>query len=153
MATRPFEIRPATLEDVEGVLQGYEWLFAPPGQRPPSWSSAEGRRRLERAVTSERSAVWVAVESGRVVGFCTVYLDLESVRFGLRAWAEDLAVDPDRRSRGIGSALLRAAREWARSRSATRLALDSAEARVDAHRFYERERPSYRSLSYGWWLR
>jgi GNAT superfamily N-acetyltransferase len=150
--TQGFDLRPAALEELDGVLRGYEWLFAPPGQRPRNWSPIEARRRLERAASSERSVVLVAVELDRIVGFCTVYLDIESVRFGLRAWAEDLAVDPERRSRGIGRALLRAAQEWSRSHSAARLALDSGEARVDAHRFYEREQPSYRSKSYGWWL-
>jgi hypothetical protein len=35
---------------------------------------------------------------------------------------------------------------------AVRLQLDSAMARTDAHRFYEREQPSWRSLSFGWEL-
>ena len=30
--------------------------------------------------------------------------------------------------------------------------LDSGEARADAHRFYERERPSWRSVSFAWEL-
>ena len=78
--------------------------------------------------------------------------DLHSVRFGYRAWIEDLAVAPDRRSAGIGKALLDAARAWARGRGATHLELDSAEARADAHRFYEREGAQYRSISFGWEL-
>ena len=48
--------------------------------------------------------------------------------------------------------LLDAAREWARERGATHLELDSGEARTEAHRFYERERPSWRSVSYAWEL-
>jgi GNAT superfamily N-acetyltransferase len=96
--------------------------------------------------------VFVADEGGAVAGICTVYLDFESVRFGRRAWVEDLAVHPDRRSAGHGKALLDAAKDWARSRGATHLELDSSEARADAHRFYERERPSWRSISFGWEL-
>ena len=41
---------------------------------------------------------------------------------------------------------------WARDRGATHLELDSAESRVDAHRFYEREGAGYRSVSFGWEL-
>jgi GNAT superfamily N-acetyltransferase len=74
------------------------------------------------------------------------------VRFGQRAWVEDLAVDPQQRSRGVGKQLLDAAKEWGRSRGATHLELDSAEARADAHRFYEREGSSYRSICFGWEL-
>jgi GNAT superfamily N-acetyltransferase len=61
-------------------------------------------------------------------------------------------VDPGHRSAGHGKALLDAAKEWARSHGATHLELDSGEARADAHRFYERERPSYRSVCFGWEL-
>jgi GNAT superfamily N-acetyltransferase len=94
----------------------------------------------------------VAADGGEVVGLCTVYLDIESVRFGRRAWVEDLAVAPQQRSRGHGKALLDAAKAWARDRGATHLELDSGDARADAHRFYERERPAWRSACFGWEL-
>ena len=87
-----------------------------------------------------------------LIGLCTAYQDLHSVRYGYRAWVEDLAVDPERRSQGVGKALLDAAKAWARERGATHLELDSAEARADAHRFYEREGAGYRSISFGWEL-
>ena len=48
----------------------------------------------------------------------------------------------------MGKALLDAAKDWARERGATHLELDSAEARKDAHRFYEREGAGYRSYSF-----
>ena len=96
--------------------------------------------------------VLLADDDGELVGFCTGYQDMHSVRFGYRAWVEDLAIDPARRSEGIGKALLDAAKDWARERGATHLELDSAETRADAHRFYERERPSWRSICFGWEL-
>jgi GNAT superfamily N-acetyltransferase len=85
-------------------------------------------------------------------GFCTVMLDLRSVRFGQRAWVEDLAVDPARRSEGHGKALLDAAKDWAREHGASHLELDSGDGRVDAHRFYEREQPSFTSRCFSWFL-
>ena len=88
----------------------------------------------------------VADDEGVLVGICTAYQDLHSVRYGYRAWVEDLAVDPERRSRGVGKALMDAAKEWARERGATHLELDSALARTDAHRFYEREGAEYKSV-------
>ena len=75
---------------------------------------------------------------------CTAYYTIHAIRFGPRAWVEELAVDPELRSRGIGSRLLAAAKDWARERGASHLKLDSALARTEAHRFYERggaERP------------
>jgi GNAT superfamily N-acetyltransferase len=65
---------------------------------------------------------------------------------------EDLAVDPGRRSQGLGKGLLDAAKDWARERGASHLELDSALTRPDAHRFYERERPAWQSMSFGWVL-
>ena len=93
-----------------------------------------------------------ARSSGALIGICTAYQDLHSVRYGYRVWVEDLAVDPGRRSQGVGKALMDAARDWARERGATHLELDSALARTDAHRFYEREGADYKSFSFGWEL-
>ena len=106
--------------------------------------------RPGQAIESHDACVLVADADGELVGFCTGYQDLHSVRFGYRVWVEDLAVDPNHRSRGVGKALLDAAKSWARERGATHLELDSAEARTDAHRFYEREGAGDRSICFGW---
>jgi GNAT superfamily N-acetyltransferase len=145
-------IRPARTEEADALVAAYEWLFAPPGSRPPQWDPEAAAQRLQRASAADDAEVLVADAQGAVVGICTVYLDIESVRFGRRAWLEDLAVHHDHRSAGHGKALLDAAKDWARGRGATHLELDSGEARADAHRFYEREQPSWRSISFGWEL-
>lgn len=117
------------------------------------WDPELAAKRLAVAIESEVSEVLVTVaEDGRVNGFCTVDFDIPSVRFGRRAWVEDLAVAPGARSGGHGKALLDAAKEWARARGASHLELDSSETRADAHRFYDREEPSWRSVCFGWVL-
>ena len=151
MATPP-DIRDAERADVDGVVAGYDWLFAAPGSKPPDWDPEVAADRLREAIASEDSTVIVAARDGAVVGICTAYIDFLSVRFGVRCWVEDLAVDPGERSAGIGKLLLERAREWATSRGASHLELDSGEARVDAHRFYEREGAEYRSFCFGWQL-
>lgn len=145
-------VRIATEPELPTLVAAYEWLFAPPGARPSDWDPAVAADRLRRVVGGERSEVFVAEAEDAIAGLCTVYLDIESVRFGQRAWVEDLAVDPARRSLGLGKALLDAAKQWARERGASHLELDSGDARVDAHRLYEREQPTSRSRSYGWAL-
>jgi GNAT superfamily N-acetyltransferase len=145
-------IRAAEPGEEESVVTLYEWLFASPGTKPDAWDEKRAAVALREAIESHQSAVLVAVSEGSLVGFLTAYQDLHSVRFGYRAWVEDLAVHPERRSQGIGKALLDAAKAWARERGATHLELDSAEARKDAHRFYEREGAQYRSYSFGWEL-
>jgi GNAT superfamily N-acetyltransferase len=143
-------VREADPGDVEEVVSGYEWLFAPPGSRPPDWNPDRAAGAVRRALASDAAVVLVAALDGEIVGLCTAYDDIESVRFGRRVWVEDLAVHPDRRSLGIGKQLLDEAKRWARSRGATHLELDSAEARTDAHRFYERQGSRPRSFSFGW---
>lgn len=138
--------------DAHHIVLGYEWLFEPPGIRPADWDEDVAEDRLARIASSSTAGV-LAAEAGReVVGFCTIYLDIESVRFGRRAWVEDLAVRPDFRSRGVGKGLLDGAKQWAREQGATHIELDSSDARVDAHRFYQRETPTWRSVCFGWQL-
>ncbi len=145
-------VRAAEPGDIGQLPQMYEWLFDPPGGRPAAWDPGRAAASLTNAVGSDTATVLIAVLEDELVGFCTAYADIDSARFGRRVWVEDLAVAPDRRSLGVGKQLLDEARRWARDRGATHLELDSSEARTDAHRFYEREQPSWRSISYGWQL-
>jgi GNAT superfamily N-acetyltransferase len=146
------EIRAAERGEETAVLALYEWLFAPPGSVPSQWDPRRAEVALREAIDSHDAAVLVADDGGELIGLCTAYQDLHSVRFGYRAWVEDLAVDPSRRSEGVGKSLLDAAKAWARERGATHLELDSGETRADAHRFYEREQPSWRSVCFAWEL-
>jgi GNAT superfamily N-acetyltransferase len=146
------EVRAAREGEEEAIVPLYEWLFAPPGSRPASWDEKRAAVALRQAIDSHDAVVLLADAEGGPVGFLTGYQDLHSVRFGYRAWVEDLAVHPEHRSRGVGKALLDAAKAWARERGATHLELDSALARTDAHRFYEREGAEYKSFSFGWTL-
>jgi GNAT superfamily N-acetyltransferase len=145
-------IRPAVSEEVERVLGLYEWLFAPPGSIPPAWDPERAREAIAETIAGERSAMLVAEHRGELLGFCSAYIELNSVRYGIRCWVEDLAVNPEHRSEGVGKKLLDAAKDWARERGATHLELDSGEARQEAHRFYEREDPAWQGLQYTWLL-
>lgn len=146
------DIRPADDEELAKVVAMYDLLFEAPGTRPPDWDPAVALARLRRLHAGPRGVILVATSEDGIVGFCTVALDIESVRFGQRAWVEDLAVETMRRSEGIGRRLLAAAKAWAHQEGATHLELDSAESRHDAHRFYQREAPNWRSVCYGWTL-
>lgn len=146
------EIRAAQSGEEAAIVPLYEWLFAAPGSQPAAWDPKRAAVALAQAIESHDACVLVADADGELVGICTGYQDLHSVRFGYRVWVEDLAVDPEHRSRGVGKALLDAAKDWARERGATHLELDSAEARTDAHRFYEREGADDRSICFGWEL-
>jgi GNAT superfamily N-acetyltransferase len=145
-------IRLANDADLPAVIRAYAWLFAPPGSQPPTWDEARALERLKAVLAGDRSDVLVAEQDGRIAGICTVYLDILSVRFGQRCWIEDLAVDPERRSQGVGAQLTDAAERWARDHGASHLELDSGDARVRAHRFYESRDPAWTSRCFGWVL-
>lgn len=144
--------RRASSDDVAELVSAYEWLFAPPGSKPGGWDPEKAAERLLEAIASDDAEIFVVEVDGAIAGFISAYWDIHSVRFGRRVWVEDLAVDPDQRSQGLGKALLDAAKDWARARGASHLELDSATTRADAHRFYEREQPSWTSMSFGWVL-
>jgi GNAT superfamily N-acetyltransferase len=145
-------VRPARKGEEERILPAYEWLFDSPGKPPRSWDEQRAVAALAEAVSSRSSSVFLAEEGGKVVGICTAYLELNSVRFGQRCWVEDLAVHPDHRSEGIGGSLLDAAENWARQAGAIHLELDTGVARADAQRFYERRNPETVGFSYSWLL-
>jgi GNAT superfamily N-acetyltransferase len=143
-------IREAGSGDLNAVLPLYEWLFAPPGYKPDQWDEERAQLALAEAIVDPHAAVLIAEDAGELVGLCTAYLELNSVRYGQRCWVEDLAVDPERRSQGIGGALLDAAQDWARDSGATHFELDSGLARKDAHRFYDRRGEPAKGFSYSW---
>lgn len=144
-------IREAASGDVDAALELYPLLFERPGAPPPRWDPEAARERLREAIGSDRSTIVLAEEGGfGIAGLCSAYLDIASVRYGQRCWVEDLIVVPERRSRGVGEALLSSARDWAAEHGATHLELDSGHGRTDAHRFYERQSPAWSGLQYSW---
>jgi GNAT superfamily N-acetyltransferase len=146
-------IREATGEEAERLIDMYEWLFAMPGYRPEGWDPERALGTLLEVIGSPKAVAFVAAEDdGGLLGLCTAYIDINSVRFGQRCWVEDLAVHPDHRSEGIGGRLLDAAEDWARERGATHFELDTGLARTEAQRFYERREPAAKGYGYSWRL-
>jgi GNAT superfamily N-acetyltransferase len=145
-------VRDALTGEEDRILPLYEWLFSEPGYSPPGWDRDRARLALTEAIAAPESTVLVVEDADALIGFCSAYVELNSVRFGQRCWVEDLAVDPQRRSEGVGGALLDAAAEWARSAGATHIELDTGLARTDAQRFYQRRKPDSVGYSYSWRL-
>ena len=144
-----FEVRAAEPGEESAVVPLYEWLFAPPGSRPCRVGRAPGGRRaargdrLARRLRAGRRERLRGADRllHRLPGHALGPLRLPGLGRGPRG-------GPRAAARGASAAaLLGAARDWARERGATHLELDSAEARADAHRFYEREGAAYRAIS------
>jgi GNAT superfamily N-acetyltransferase len=135
-------------------VTGLEWLFQPPGSRPPGWDRLLAEQRAAEVIASHHAALFGAWSpDGQLVGIASVYLDILSVRFGQRASIEDLAVHRTWRSRGVGATLLSSAKRWAIDRGADYVFGESGLARTDAHRFYTREGAVHTASAFRWTFR
>jgi GNAT superfamily N-acetyltransferase len=86
---------------------------------------------------------WMAfVEEGGEVRAVAGYRYLDLLFSGLTLYVDDLVTDPRHRSSGHGRALLHWLQDQARQKGCATLTLDSGVQRIDAHRFYFRERMS-----------
>ena len=141
-------IRTARFDDEAEVLALIPELFAPPGSKPPRYTTDSARDAVQRAIGNEGSDILLAVDGNTVVGMLVLYVDILMVRYGQRCWLEDFVVLPSQRSRGAGKALLQAAADWARERGCTHIQLNSGNARKDAHRFYLANGMTQDSLSF-----
>jgi GNAT superfamily N-acetyltransferase len=97
---------------------------------------AEVRRRYEAVVRSVDHAVMVAVDDGRVIALCHVY-----VRPALdkppEVVVQALVVEQASRGLGVGKRMMAAAEAWAEERGFRSVALGSHVSRSEAHAFYE----------------
>ncbi|MGI5214484.1 GNAT family N-acetyltransferase [Plantactinospora sp. CA-290183] len=132
-------------------VRGLEWLFDPPGSRPPDWDRDRAVERTAQILAHENCALFEARSpQDQLVGVASVYLDILSVRFGRRASIEDLVVHPEWRSRGVGTILLTTARAWAHEQGADYVFLESGVTRTEAHRFYLRAGATHAAAAFRW---
>jgi ADP-ribose pyrophosphatase YjhB (NUDIX family)/GNAT superfamily N-acetyltransferase len=78
--------------------------------------------------------VLVADQKGKIIGL--LVLSYVSALTGIRAWIDDIAVDPQFRRQGIGQLLVEAAIQRASHRGATHLYMDTSRGSPDASEFY-----------------
>ena len=91
--------------------------------------------------------MWVAAERDVVLGV-TVFRVHENTSQGRKLYVDDLIVDTERRSRGVGAALLSALEDVARQNGCAVLDLDSGTQRERAHRFYFRAGYTIRTFGF-----
>jgi RimJ/RimL family protein N-acetyltransferase len=150
-----FSVRPAEPGDAEGLTRLAEavsaepeaWLISSNGE----WRSVGDERRYLKALRRyPHAAVFVAERSdGVVVGRLSVARDQHPASSHVADLG--LMVAADARGRGVGTALLQAAVEWARSSGVRKLELHVFPWNEPAMRLYEKfgfEREGYRKAHY-----
>ena len=79
----------------------------------------------------------VAVEGGNVVGYAIFFRNFSTFRVKPGVWLEDVFVTPERRSAGIGKALLNAVIDFASERGYGRVEWSVLDWNEPAIKFYE----------------
>ncbi len=94
---------------------------------------------FDRLARDRNHTILVAEAAGKIVGTCHIII-VPHLGHAMKPMAivENVVVDADARSSGIGQHLMAAAGDLARRRGCYKLALTSNIARPRAHKFYER---------------
>ena len=118
-------IRPCTRADRRGVIALWETVFPddPPHNAPPKVFDAKLAMRDDM--------LFVATESDRVIGTAMAGYD------GHRGWLYTVAISPEHRRRGIGTALVRHAVDALRTAGCTKVNLQIRETNLAVREFYE----------------
>ena len=123
-----FALRPATLDDAPAIVA----LLAELGYTA---DAADLPARLS-AVLAEGGAVFLAVDDTAALGLMCLARHAVLHVAGPVAQITALVTSSSARRRGVGQAMVAAAKTWAREHGCTRLSVTSAEHRADAHQFY-----------------
>ncbi len=141
---REFRIRPGRREDASEAARLWMQSAEEHTEHDEIYATARGaegvmRRFLADLAASSHSFLFVAESGGRTVGFISGELREGSPTFRQRTWAsvDDVFVEPESRSLGIGRALLESVEAWARERGASGISLQVAAANGRGRRFYE----------------
>nr|WP_254227174.1 GNAT family N-acetyltransferase [Burkholderia gladioli] len=97
------------------------------------------RENLSSLVGSASDTVLVVCENDIVIGCVSLHALPLFHMLGLLGRITSLIVDEKHRGRRVGQMLLQAADRWFLSVGCVKAEVTSGDARIDAHRFYERE--------------
>src|SRR5215467_10081663 len=135
MANSAIDIRQARVEDLELIVplfDAYRQFY-----RQPSEPERAKEFLLER-FEHNQSIIFLAFERAAALGFTQLYPSFSSGAMARIFILNDLFVIPEARRRGVGSALLLAARAHALRAGAVRLVLSTEVTNASAQTLYEK---------------
>jgi len=133
-------IRKAKPGDLKALMVLYDHLRGGLSwtKKPPTKLNPAHVRALAQIIKDPRQHVLVAVENGKVVGTCTLYI-LPRVYWTGHPWAvlDSIVVGEHTQGKGTGTKLIQHAIKLAKKAGCTQVNLTSNTQRTRAHRFYE----------------
>jgi GNAT superfamily N-acetyltransferase len=127
------QIRLATLEDFDQLLVLFRQLWPTKDIVPERLHDV-----YERVIATPDKRYFCAVSGEKVVALGSMSFKDNLWQEGVIAYVEELVVHKDWRGQGIGSRILEHLTELALEKGCSRIELDSAFHRVEAHKLYER---------------
>ncbi len=95
-----------------------------------------GMADMRNHITSPDKLCLVVAEEEVVVGYLLSTLKPRSAMRGMRAELEEMYVVPERRCRGLGSALLNGFNEWCQANQVSTVLVEAFAGNTDAQAFY-----------------
>ncbi|RYX81679.1 GNAT family N-acetyltransferase [bacterium] len=112
--------RLANSDDMPVLLELLDMLFAI--ETDFTFDAEAAQRGFELMLQdSERSAIWLAEDEGRIVGMCTGQITISTAIGARSIWVEDVIVRPEYRGQGLMPLLLGELEKWGRERGVKRL--------------------------------
>ncbi len=135
--------------DEKGAVAAPDWLKkAEPVHRQLRTALPREYEAKMKRVFAGGARMCVATDGADVAGVA-VYRMYENTFYGKQLYVDDLVTDEERRSSGVGRALLAYLEQKAREAGFDNLTLDSGTQRAQAHKFYFREGMVVTSFHFG----
>jgi len=123
---------PDDLDSASRLFTGYLRFYE------KSTSESEARTFIGARLAKLDSVIYLASVEGEDLGFTQLYPAFASLSLAPSWILNDLYVEPRARGKGVGEALMHAARELALSNGAAELMLQTARTNATAQRLYEK---------------
>ncbi|MFJ5446100.1 GNAT family N-acetyltransferase [Methylobacillus methanolivorans] len=123
MTDPAIRIRHAQAEDIPALCELLQQLFSIEQDFTPDLAKQSAGLQLLLA-QPERGAILVAQQGGgKVIGMVSAQLVISTAQGTPAAWIEDMVVEANYRSKGLGRQLLDSVLAWAKAQGATRAQL------------------------------
>jgi GNAT superfamily N-acetyltransferase len=127
----------ATIEDISGLCNLLKILFEQ--EEEFSFEQDKQENALKTLLGSpELGHILVIEMSNKIVGMVTILYTFSTALNEKVGILEDMIIAPDHQKKGLGSALIDYALDFAKSKGLKRITLLTDDTNIKAHRFYEK---------------